>query len=98
MIESIQFPEKRAGNSLKASLIDEHGNASMVGIADDAQLSDRSLEEAAPPLLSYNDKCEDHPTELIVAYHQVTLLHLCSQCINQQNLVKEQYYVYPQVV
>jgi hypothetical protein len=69
--------------------------ASIVGIDDDDKLSERSMEEMMPPLLSYNDRCDEHPKELIVAYHKVTLLHLCSQCIRQQNIAKEHYQVYP---
>ena len=57
--------------------------ASIVGIDDDDKLSERSMEEMMPPLLSYNDRCDEHPKELIVAYHKVTLLHLCPECIRQ---------------
>jgi len=56
------------------------------------------MEEMMPPLLCYNDRCDEHPEELIVAYHEVTLLHLCGQCIRQQNISKEHYQVYPQIV
>ena len=78
-------------------LAEEVNDVSSIGFADDDKLSERSL-DIVPPLLSYNDRCEEHPSELIVAYNKVTLLHLCSQCIGSQNLIKEDYIVYPQIV
>ena len=87
-------PKRRASPE---GLVEDVNEASMVGFADEDKLSDRSI-EATPPLLSYNDRCEEHPDELIVAYHKITLLHLCSQCISSQNLAKEHYVVYPQIV
>ena len=108
VIEQLQYPEKSkkfVDSNVSASVrlnMDSNANselndASMVGFADDDKLSERSIEQE-PPLLSYNDKCEEHPEELIVAYHKITLLHLCSSCINQQNLTKEHYVIYPQIV
>lgn len=81
----MQYPEKSRKvpdpRSMRASpdigLIEDVNEASMVGFADDDKLSDRSI-ETSPPLLSYNDRCEEHPDELIVAYNKITLLHLCS--------------------
>ena len=67
--------QKRRGSEI--GLIEDVNEASMIGFADDDKLSERSI-EAQPPLLSYNDKCDEHPDELIVAYHKITLLHLCS--------------------
>ena len=90
--KKVQDPKKRI--SPEIGINSDINEASMVGFADDDKLSDRSI-EATPPLLSYNDRCEEHPDELIVAYDKQTLLHLCSQCISNQNLVKESYVVYP---
>ena len=85
-------PKKRV--SPEMGIEEDVNEASLVGFGDDDKLSDRSI-EATPPLLSYNDRCEEHPDELIVAYHKINLLHLCSQCISSQNLTKEHYVVYP---
>ena len=95
----MSLPEKRTKqvSSIKEK-DDEVKASSMIGFADDDKLSDRSLEELMPPLLSYNDKCDDHPDELIVAYHKVSLIHLCPQCIRQSNIRKDQYQVYPQII
>ena len=83
--KKIADPKKRASPDI--GLNEDVNEASMVGFADDDKLSDRSI-ETSPPLLSYNDRCEEHPDELIVAYNKITLLHLCSQCISSQNLSK----------
>ena len=73
--KKVQDPKKRI--SPEIGINSDINEASMVGFADDDKLSDRSI-EATPPLLSYNDRCEEHPDELIVAYDKQTLLHLCS--------------------
>ena len=93
--KKVKFPSRRM--SPEMGLAEEVNDVSSIGFADDDKLSDRSL-EIIPPLLSYNDRCEEHSGELIVAYHKHSLLHLCSQCISSQNLVKEDYIVYPQIV
>ena len=90
--KKIAFPSRR--NSQEIGLAEDVNDVSSIGFADDDKLSERSL-DIVPPLLSYNDRCEEHSNELIVAYHKVSLLHLCPQCISSQNLVKEDYIVYP---
>ena len=51
-----------------------------------------------PPTLQFNQKCSEHPNELVVAYHKLSFEFLCSQCVWSQNIHKEQYQVYPSMV
>lgn len=58
---------------------------------------DQFLDEE-PPMLTFNQKCKEHPLEAVVAYNKLTYQYLCAKCVSSQNLHKEYYQVYPQVI
>lgn len=58
---------------------------------------DEYLEEE-PPMLSHNQKCEQHADEPVLAYNKLTYEYLCARCVSSQKLAKEHYQVYPSVV
>ena len=58
---------------------------------------DEFLEEE-PPTLAHNQKCKDHPEELILAYNKLTYEYLCTRCISGKKLAREHYQVYPSMI
>ena len=51
---------------------------------------DEFLEEE-PPTLVHNQKCLEHPEELVLAYNRLTYEYLCSRCISSKKLARESY-------